>query len=282
MEAHVAVIELKPLTPWAQLFRLDFPLSAVHHVRRMKGATQAHLMRASDGRLHVIKFQNNPHSARVLASEFLATRLGVWLGLPMPQVEVIYVPEWLINHELLRIEMDDRFMRCASGRQLACRYITETSHAILQSSIDRVSNWSDLIRILVFDKWIGNCDNRQVVYRKYGKQYRAIFIDQHQCFNARRWTFPDLPFHGTYRHKCLYRDVISWQSFEPTLSRIQKISRFDLWKFATEVPPEWYQHDTAALSRLIEQLYRRRSSVRDLISKFRKSSINPFPHWKEN
>ncbi len=46
-------------------------------------------MRASDGELYAVKFQNNPDRSRALASEFLATRLGLWLGLPMAQVEVI-------------------------------------------------------------------------------------------------------------------------------------------------------------------------------------------------
>jgi len=74
--------------------------------------------------------------------------------------------------------------------------------------------------------------------------------------------------------------VTGWPWFEPILSRIEKITRFDLWKIATEIPPEWYQHDTAALSRLIERLYKRRLSVRQLINKFRLSTINPFPNWK--
>jgi hypothetical protein len=59
---------------------------------------------------------------------------------------------------------------------------------------------------------------------------------------------------GTYQHKTLYRNVTGWASFDPVLSRAEKITRFDLWKFATEVPPEWYQHDTAAMSRLTTQL----------------------------
>jgi hypothetical protein len=191
------------------------------------------------------------------------------------------VPERLINHALLRIAVDDRFMRCASGRQLACRYIAETSDVIRQRSFNRISNWPDMIRILVFDKWVGNCDNRQAVYAKQGKQYRAVFIDQHQCFNAGRWTFPDLPHHGIYESRDVYREVTGWHSFEPTLSRTEKISRFDLWKFATEIPPEWYQHETDALARLIERLYRRRSVIRELITIFRKSGNTPFPNWME-
>jgi len=89
------------------------------------------------------------------------------------------------------------------------------------------------------------------------------------------------PNHGIFQQTQAYQDVTGWQWFEPNLSRIQRISPFDLWKLATEIPPEWYQHDTAALSRLIERLYKRRLSVRQLIDKFRLSTINPFPNWKE-
>lgn len=147
----------------------------------------------------------------------------------------------------------------------------------------QLTNREDFIRVVPFDKWTANCDNRQAVFVRHGKsKYRVVFIDHHNCFNAGQWTFPDVPYYGTFDDRQIYQDVTGWPWFEPTLSRIEKISRFDLWKFATEIPLEWYQHDTAALSRLIERLYRRRSSVRDLVGKFRMSSINPFPLWKEN
>src|SRR5579864_3414886 len=110
----MADIDLTRSILTAQPLRPDAPLYAVRHVRRLNGGTQAHLMQASDGDLYAVKFQNNPFSARALASEFLATRLGLWLGLPMPQVEVIEVSDWLVNHELLRIEADHRLTRCAS------------------------------------------------------------------------------------------------------------------------------------------------------------------------
>ncbi len=67
-------LELPPLS--------EAPLSAIQHIRKMRGNTQAHLMRGSDGHLYVVKFQNNPLHPRVLANEFLAARLGLWLGLP--------------------------------------------------------------------------------------------------------------------------------------------------------------------------------------------------------
>jgi hypothetical protein len=267
----------------AQPLRPDWPLSAVRYIRRLNGGTQAHLMQGSDDNLYAVKFQNNPHSARALASEFLATRLGSWLGLPMPQVEVIEVSDWLVNHDLLRIEAENRLTRCASGRQLALRYLPHALGSLPQKSLPGVTNKEDFIRVLAFDKWTANCDNRQAVFVKQKQRgYTVFFIDQHNCFNAGRWTFPNVPYFGTYDQTQIYAEITNWRWFEPTLLRIEEINPFDLWKLATEIPPEWYQHDTAALSRLIERLYKRRSSVRQLINKFRTSTANPFPRWKRS
>lgn len=278
----MAAIDLTRSILAAQPLCRDVPLYAVRYVRRLNGGTQAHLMQASDGDLYAVKFQNNPFSVRVLASEFLATRLGLWLGLPMAQVDVIEVPDWLINRELLRIEIDDRkrLVRCASGRQLALRYVSHVLEPLSEVSLKYVTNRLDFVRVLPFDQWAANCDNRQAVFTQQKKHhYRAVFIDQHNCFNAGRWTFPDFPHYGTYDHE-VYSEVTGWFWFEPILSRIETITRFDLWKIATEIPPEWYQHDSDALSRLIERIYKHRLSVRQRIDKFRLSTANPFPKWK--
>lgn len=55
-------------------------------------------MRASDGHYYITKFQNNPQHCRVLVNEFLASRLGLYLGLPMPEVAVIEVSDWLVSN----------------------------------------------------------------------------------------------------------------------------------------------------------------------------------------
>ena len=97
-------------------------LYAVQHIRRIRGGSQAHLIRASDGNFYVTKFQNNPQHIRVLASEYLGSRLGAYLGLPMPEVKIIDVSEWLITHTPdLRIETAGLSVPCASGLQLAGR-----------------------------------------------------------------------------------------------------------------------------------------------------------------
>ena len=45
---------------------------ALEFVRRMRGASQPWLVRCEDGESYVVKFQNNPQHARVLANEMLA------------------------------------------------------------------------------------------------------------------------------------------------------------------------------------------------------------------
>lgn len=48
-------------------------ISAVQHIRRMRGGSQSHLLWASDGNYYVTKFQNNPQHIRVLANEIFAS-----------------------------------------------------------------------------------------------------------------------------------------------------------------------------------------------------------------
>lgn len=54
-----------------------------------------------------------------------------------------------------------------------------------------------------------------------------------------------------------------------------------LWEIAEVVPPEWYGGDTSEIERLMEQMLRRRSRVRELIGAFRDSDREPFPMWEK-
>src|SRR5437879_911271 len=73
------------------------PTTAVQHVKRMRGGAQSHLMRCDDGHYYVVKFRNNPQHERVLANEFLATRLAERVGLPVPSSAVAAVRRWPVE-----------------------------------------------------------------------------------------------------------------------------------------------------------------------------------------
>jgi hypothetical protein len=262
---------------------------AIQHVRKMRGGAQAHLLRASDTHFYVTKFQNNPQATRILANEYLATRLGQAVGLPMPEVAVIEVSEWLIqNSPELKIDLGTGPVPCSSGLQLGSRYVADPLEEIVfdylpETMLARIANWRDFPSVLVFDKWTGNSDGRQAVFVKQPKErrYRAIFIDQGYCFNAGEWNFQDSPLRGAFARNSVYERVAGWKAFEPTLSRIEQIDQSEIWNVAQGIPPQWYEHDSEALSRLIESLHQRRSLVRYLITSFRHSTRNPFPNWTE-
>lgn len=263
-------------------------ISAVQHLRSLRGGAQSHLLRASDGAWYVTKFQNNPQHIRVLANEMLATNLGLALGLPMPQVEVVEVSAWLIEHtEDLRIQLGGATIPCHSGKQLGSQYAGAESPGLTfdylpGTLLEKVSNRADFARVLVLDKWTGNSDGRQAIFclkTVRSRRYHATFIDQGYCFNAGEWSFPDSPLRGVYATNCVYRGVQGWEAFEPALTRVEEIDADTIWRCAADIPEEWYEFDRDGLQRLVEQLYKRRAIIRDLIAAFRTSCRDPFPNW---
>ena len=150
-----------------------------------------------------------------------------------------------------------------------------------EQQLEEVRNLEEFTGMLCIDKWAGNCNGRQAVFERKPRErkYRATFIDQGFCFNAGEWTFPDSPLRGVYQRNLVYARVTGWESFEPWLGRVEAMEARTLWEIAETVPPEWYGGDTAVIERLMEQMLRRRSRVRELIEAFRDSNREPFPMW---
>ena len=169
-------------------------ISAVQHLRPLRGGAQSHLLKASDGACYVTKFQNNPQHVRVLANEMLATNLGLALGLPMPRVEVIEVSDWLIEHtEGLRIELGGSKIPCRSGKQLGSLYVGCESPGLTfdylpRELLQKIANVGDFPRVLVLDKWTCNTDGRQAIFcRNTLRSQRPGLL-----FQCQRVEFPGL------------------------------------------------------------------------------------------
>jgi hypothetical protein len=161
-------------------------LAAVQQIRRMRGGSQSHLMRASDGGFYVVKFCNSPQGIRILANEMFATRLGLWLGLPMAQVQVIEVSDWLVgNTPELRIDLAGVSTPCSTGLQLASRYVADPEQDIIfdylpeSLMLERTENVDALVLAVPFDKWTGNADGRQAVFSKkaHARKFALTLIE---------------------------------------------------------------------------------------------------------
>ena len=261
-------------------------VTAVQHVRRMRGGSQSHLLRCSDGKLYVVKFLNNPQHPRVLANEILAAGLAEILRLPFARTALVRVDDLLIqNTPALTLNLPERTVPCRAGLQFGSEYAINPIEGRIFDDfptklLDRVRNLADFAGVLAFDKWTGNVDNRQVVFWRKGreKKYSATFVDQGHCFNAGQWTFPDRTLRGCYRKNEVYSGVRGWQSFEPWLSRIEHMDNLRVRMLGSLIPTEWAL-GTSEISCLLETLSNRRFIVRDLIHAFRFSCVKPFPNW---
>ena len=256
----------------------------------MRGGAQSQLMLGADGKLWVVKFQNNPQHTRVLANELIATRLAAAVGLTVPASDVVEVTEWLVTNTLdLRLELPrGQQERYRAGLQFGSQFVGglmpgQVVDYLPEQQLEEVRNLAEFAGMLCIDKWAGNCNGRQAVFERKPRErkYRATFIDQGFCFNAGEWTFPDSPLRGVYARKLVYAGVTGWESFEPWLSRIEAMDAGTLWQIAEEVPPEWYGGDTRTIERLMEQMLARRGRVRELIGSFRDSDREPFPMWEK-
>jgi hypothetical protein len=255
----------------------------------MRGGAQGHLMRCSDGNFYVVKFRNNPQHLRVLANEMLATRLAERAGLPVPVTEVVEVDEWLVDHTPeLSIQLAHNTIRCQAGLQFGSRYVVSPLEGqvldyLPAEMLGLVRNLETFLGMLVLDKWTGNANGRQAAFWKKlrERKYTASFIDQGYCFNAGEWTFPDYPLRGVYARNEVYESVRGWESFEPWLSRVEKMEEDVVWSLAGEIPPEWYGGEWDELEQLARKLIARREMVRELIEAFRISPRRPFPEWRE-
>jgi hypothetical protein len=262
---------------------------AIQQIRRMRGGAQSQLMLASDNNLYVVKFSNNPQHVRVLANEFLATRLAEAVGLAVPPAEVIEVSDWLVKHtEELTIELRGGAQRCQPGLHYASRWVGglmpgQTVDYLPQEQLLEVRNLAEFAGILALDKWTCNINGRQAVFQKgrRDRRYNAIFIDQGYCFHAGDWKFIDVHLGGVFAENTVYRGVTGWASFEPWLSRIENLAPETAWAIAESIPPEWYGGDLSALEMLIDRLLARRGRVRELIVGFGESARKPFPNWGE-
>ena len=261
---------------------------AVQGIRRMRGGAQSQLMLGADGRLWVVKFQNNPQHVRVLANELIATRLAEAAGLTVPATDVIEVTEWLVANTLdMNVDLGRGVKaRCSAGLQFGSAFVGglmpgQVVDYLPEPQLAEVRNLGEFAGMLCVDKWTGNCNGRQAVYERRARErkYRATFIDQGFCFNAGEWTFPDSPLRGVFARNSVYERVTGWASFEPWLSRVEQMEAGKLWTIAEQVPPEWYGGDLGELERLVEQLLARRGRVRELIAGFRDSNREPFPNW---
>jgi hypothetical protein len=271
------------------------PLTAVRHVRKMRGGAQAHLLEADDGKWYVVKFRNNPQHRRVLVNEALCATLLRFLKISAPEYALVQVgaaflaanPECCLNLGTRRVEIEP-------GWQFGSQYPGDPARIAVYDFLpdpllSQVANLEDFRAILVFDKWVGNADGRQCVfYRAMVRRtlsagghasFVARMIDHGYAFNGPNWDFPESAVQGLYARKLVYDGVHSLDDFEPWLDQIVHFPEEVIDQAWKSIPPDWIEGEEEVLDRLLEQFFERRARVPALIESCREARTNPFPNW---
>jgi hypothetical protein len=279
------------------------PLSAVRHVRKMRGGAQAHLLEADDGYYYVVKFSNNPQHRRVLVNELLAAVFLDYLQIAIPEWAVIEVTaDFLAANPEIQIQLGGRRIAVEPGWHFGSRYPVDPLRATVydflpDALLARVVNLEDFRAILVFDKWTGNADGRQSVFYRAMVRHaqepaapagdaptRAAFvarmIDHGYAFNGPYWDFPESAIQGLYPRPLVYENVRSLDDFQPWLDQLMHFPEQVVDRAWKRIPSDWIAGEEDELERLLDELQRRRPRLPELITACRSARTNPFPNWR--
>ncbi len=273
------------------------PLTALRHVRKMRGGAQAHLLEADDGRWYVVKFRNNPQHPRILVNELISSVLLGYLKIAAPPTALIQVsPEFLAANPEIHMTLGARTLPVAPGWHFGSRYPGDPARMAVydflpDALLPQVANLADFRAILVFDKWVGNADGRQCVfYRAMVRQseraagakagFVAQMIDHGFAFNGPHWEFADSPLQGLYARRLVYEGVRSVDDFQPWLDQVAHFPEEVIDQAWRGIPPDWIEGEEEALAQLLERLFERRARVPELIAASRTARANPFPGWQ--
>ena len=276
------------------------PLTAVRHVRKMRGGAQAHLLEADDGCWYVVKFRNNPQHPRILVNELVSSVLLSYLKIAAPETALIQVSaEFLAANPEIHLIFGTRQLPVEPGWHFGSRYPGDPARLAVydflpDALLPQVVNLADFRAILVFDKWVGNADGRQSIFfraqlrdwlarpgippRKLG--FVALMIDHGFAFNGPNWEFTDSPLQGLYARRLVYESVRSLKDFQPWLGQVIHFPEEVIDQAWKGIPADWIAGEEDALAQLLERLFERRARLPELIAACRTARTNPFQSWQ--
>ncbi len=255
----------------------------------MPGGSQSHLLLCSDGEFYVVKFLGNPQHECVLFNEWVATRLAAHVGLLTATVTPVEVsPRFIMRNTQLKFQLPSGNVSCLPGLHLGVKYLgipgrTELFDFLPAAVSGLVKNRESVFHALVFDKWLGNNDTRQFVYRRMldKSPYTAFIIDNANCFNGGDWDFrTDGPRLALVPDRAWYREVTDFRAFEPFLASVEALESSTVRSVVWSVPGAWVTKTKGEVSDLTSRIIERRTRVRYEVRQFVQQRQDLFPRFQ--
>lgn len=220
-------------------------LTAVEYLGNVGvGVTAPQFFRADDGKVYIVKLQNNRLGFKVLVSEFLAAKLGEIMGLCFPPSGIIKINEEMLQETPLLVVLGAN-----AGRHFASQYL-EGAEYVNKDNLCKAINIAEMAGIVLFDHMFHNADRahnrKNLIMRQEDDGYKIYAIDNSHLFRSGRWTIDSLNslrtnFRVYYRHSfgLLLRNCLSPQDFLPFVEKVSKLSNEHIDNLVQEIPGEW-------------------------------------------
>ena len=256
-------------------------LHVTKYIKPLEGWSKPHLILCDDGHLYVVKLMSNPQGLRVLANELFCCQLAKQMKLPVPDGEIIYINEVILNLLPLEIEANE-------GPHFGSRYIPDSTDHPNEAEIAQCSNIDQVADMIIFDFWSNNNDRHlwrehcQNILVTRGKEPKFWMIDNANVFCGPNWTIDKVrasvlqsqPFWGE-----LYAKFASHLNgpdpFNNALSRISALSTNDIWSATKGIPAEWGVAE-AEFNEIVLYLDYRKNQICEWI----RSLYSEFPNWE--
>lgn len=224
------------------------------------GVTRAQFFRADDGKIYVVKLQNNRLGAKVLVSEYLAARVGEILGLCFPPGGIIEIGEDLLAANPALIEAG----ACA-GRHFASQYLDNALYAG-RDNLGKAANVAEMAGVVLFDHIFLNADRganrKNLLLRRENGAYRIYAIDNSHLFRSGKWTAESLQkqisrikIYYQRSYGVLLKQFLGPDDFRPYVEKVKNIGDERIEELIGEIPVEWLpeQTDRQILARFVKK-----------------------------
>lgn len=234
-----------------------------------RGRTNPKLIKCNDGNIYVVKFMNAEFK-RSIINEWMAYQLGKLINFPMPDCEIISIPDALIP--------STESLKTGVLPGLAFGSFFKKNISVNDLSLAYCKNINNLADMLIFDMWIHNRDrNKNNMIIVNDPQPRLLFIDHDKAFCGRIWEDCDLIKYSKNINPKWSKNQIYFMKhlknidlFQNTLQLIQSLTIAQIREAVYSIPGEWNLKESEQ-EYLIDFLLQRRELLGEQIQQIKKT-----------
>ena len=232
------------------------------------GVTAPQVFRANNGKVYVVKLQNNPMGPKVLVNEYIACWFGERLDLCFPPGDVLE-----IDKKVLRKNRQLRAAGVKPKYHFASQYIHRNRY-VGRSSLYRAANKSELAGVMLFDHMFHNIDRtknrKNIIVCLEDGAYVLYAIDNSHLFVRGRWNVETLEklaerisVNRRRTYGWLFKYFLTAGDFNPYVDKVKTITETELIQLVESIPEEWLSKEKEREA-LIQYMLKRCNMVSDI------------------